>query len=279
VPLKRFKPTSASRRALTVEDFSDLTKKRPEKRLTEFLHNAAGRNNNGRITMHCRGGGHKRLYRKIDFRRDKDGIPGVVTALEYDPNRSSRIALITYADGDKRYILAPKQLAVGATVLSGPTAQFEVGHCMALDNIPLGMMVHCVELNPGRGGQLGRSAGNGCQVLGKEGEYVALRLPSGEMRRVPKECRATIGEVGNEDHLNVSIGKAGRSRWKGVRPSVRGVAMNPVDHPHGGGEGRTSGGRHPVTPWGVKTKGYKTRKRSHRSDKFIIRRRRNTRVD
>ncbi len=264
---------------MTVEDFSDLTKKRPEKRLTEFLHDPAGRNNRGRITARRRGGGHKRLYRKIDFRRDKDGVPGVVSALEYDPNRSARIALVTYADGDKRYILAPKLLAVGAKVMSCPTAQFEVGHCMALESIPLGMVVHCVELSPGRGGQLGRSAGNSCQVLGKEGEYVALRLPSGEMRRVPKVCRATIGEVGNEDHLNMNIGKAGRSRWLGQRPKVRGVAMNPVDHPHGGGEGRTSGGRHPVTPWGVKTKGFKTRKRGHRTDKLIIRRRRNTRID
>ncbi len=277
MPLKRFKPTSASRRALTVEDFSDLTKKRPEKGLTEFLHDPAGRNNNGRITARRRGGGHKRLYRKIDYKRDKDGIQCVVSALEYDPNRTARIALLTYADGEKRYIIAPKQLAVGAKLMSGPQAQFEVGHCMALENIPLGMMVHCVELAPGRGAQLSRSAGNSCQVLGKEGEYVALRLPSGEMRRVKRECRATIGEVGNEDHINVSIGKAGRSRWMGQRPRVRGVAMNPVDHPHGGGEGRTSGGRHPVTPWGVKTKGFKTRKRRHRSDHLIIRRRKNAR--
>ncbi len=272
--MKRFKPTSASRRTITVEDFSDLAKKRPEKRLTESLHERAGRNNLGRITVRRRGGGHKRLYRKIDFRRDKDGVPGVVTALEYDPNRTARIALVTYADGEKRYILAPKQLAVGATVLSGPEAQFEVGHCMKLDNVPVGTMVHNVELKPGRGGQMSRSAGNGCQVLGKEGQFVALRLPSGEMRRVLRECRATIGEVGNEDHINMSIGKAGRARWLGRRPKVRGVAMNPVDHPHGGGEGRTSGGRHPVTPWGVKTKGHKTRKRKNQTDQFIIRRRR-----
>ena len=271
--IKRFKPTSASRRSITVEDFSDLTKKRPEKRLTESLHERAGRNNLGRITMRRRGGGHKRLYRKIDFRRDKDGVPGLVSALEYDPCRSARIALIAYADGEKRYILAPKTLAVGATILSGPAAQFEVGHCMALENVPVGTMVHNVELTPGKGGQLSRSAGNACQVLGKEGQFVALRLPSGEMRRVLRECRATIGEVGNEDHLNVSLGKAGRTRWMGRRPKVRGVAMNPVDHPHGGGEGRTSGGRHPVTPWGVKTKGYKTRKRKNRTDQFIIRRR------
>ncbi len=271
--IKRFKPTSASRRTITVEDFSDLTKKRPEKRLTESLHERAGRNNAGEITVRRRGGGHKRLYRKIDFKRNKDGVPGVVKALEYDPYRSARIALVVYSDGEKRYILAPKQLAVGATILSGPTAQFEVGHCMILDNVPVGTMVHNVELTPGRGGQLSRSAGNACQVLGKEGEFIALRLPSGEMRRVLRVCRATIGEVGNEDHVNVAIGKAGRARWLGRRPKVRGVAMNPVDHPHGGGEGRTSGGRHPVTPWGVKTKGHKTRKRKNRTDQFIIRRR------
>ncbi len=271
--IKKFKPTTPGQRSKSVADFSQLTKKRPEKRLTEPNPKKAGRNNHGRITMRRRGGGHKRLYRIIDFRRNKDGVPGTVRALEYDPNRSARIALIVYVDGDKRYIIAPDKLELGMIVNSGPEAEYQVGNCLPLERIPLGTLVHNVEMTSGKGGKIARSAGNSCQVLGKEGEYVALRLPSGEMRRVPRNCRATIGEVGNEDNSNLSLGKAGRSRWLGRRPKVRGVVMNPVDHPHGGGEGRTSGGRHPVTPWGVPTKGYKTRKKNHRTDKYIIRRR------
>ncbi len=273
MPIKKFKPTTPGQRFKSVADFSQLTKKRPEKRLTEPNPKKAGRNNHGRITMRRRGGGHKRLYRIIDFRRNKDGVPGTVSALEYDPNRSARIALIVYVDGDKRYIIAPEKLEVGMSVNSGPEAEYQVGNCLPLERIPLGTLVHNVEMTPGKGGKMARSAGNSCQVLGKEGSYVALRLPSGEMRRVPRTCRATIGEVGNGDHNHISLGKGGRSRWLGRRPKVRGVVMNPVDHPHGGGEGRTSGGRHPVTPWGVPTKGYKTRKKNHRTDKYIIRRR------
>lgn len=273
MPLKRFKPYTPSRRSMTVSDFAEITKSRPEKRLLRSFKEHAGRNNQGRITMRRRGGGHKRLYRIIDFRRDKDGIPGKVSAIEYDPNRTARIALITYADGDKRYIVAPTGLEVGRTIMSGAEAEFEVGNCMALNKMPLGTVVHNVELIPGKGGKLVRSAGNGCQLLAKEGRFVALRLPSGEMRRVLSDCRATIGTVGNEEHGNISIGKAGRTRWLGCRPKVRGVAMNPVDHPHGGGEGKTSGGRHPVSPWGQPTKGYKTRKKAHRTNQYIIRRR------
>lgn len=272
--IKKYKPTSPGQRFKSTADFSSLTKKRPEKRLTEANPKKAGRNNHGRITMRRRGGGHKRLYRVIDFRRDKDGVPGIVRALEYDPNRSARLALVVYADGDKRYILAPDALEIGMTVNSGEEAEYQVGNCLPLHRIPLGTLIHNVEMTPGRGGKMARSAGNSCQVLGKEGVYVSLRLPSGEMRRIPRDCRATIGEVGNDEHSNLNLGKAGRSRWLGRRPKVRGVVMNPVDHPHGGGEGRTSGGRHPVTPWGVPTKGHKTRKKNHRTDKFIIRRRR-----
>lgn len=272
--IKKFKPTTPGQRNKSVADFSQLTKKRPEKRLTEPNPKKAGRNNHGRITMRRRGGGHKRLYRIVDFRREKDGVPGTVRALEYDPNRSARIALIVYADGDKRYIIAPEKLELGMTVNSGPDAEYQVGNCLPLERIPLGTLVHNVEMTAGNGGKIARSAGNSCQLLGKEGAYVSLRMPSGEMRRILRTCRATIGEVGNEDHNNLSLGKAGRSRWLGRRPKVRGVVMNPVDHPHGGGEGRTSGGRHPVTPWGVPTKGHKTRKKNHRTDKFIIRRRR-----
>jgi large subunit ribosomal protein L2 len=254
-------------------DHSSLTKKAPEKQLLEHIVDPAGRNNQGRVTMRRRGGGHKRQYRIVDFRREKDGIPGKVSALEYDPNRTANIALITYADGEKRYILAPNGLTVGQTVMSGNEVEFEVGNSTPLGKIPLGTIVHNVELTPGRGGQMARSAGIGCQVLAKEGRFVVLRLPSGEMRRVVAECRATIGTVGNEDHSNIKIGKAGRNRWLGHRPKVRGVAMNPIDHPHGGGEGRTSGGRHPVSPWGKPTKGYKTRTKNHRTNQFIIRRR------
>ena len=223
--------------------------------------------------MRRRGGGHKRLYRIIDFKRNNDGVPGVVQALEYDPNRSARIALVVFADGDKRYVLAPEGLEVGMTILSGSDIEFQVGNCLPLGKIPVGTVVHNVELVPGKGGKMARSAGNSCQLLGKEGDQASVRLPSGEMRRVPIICRATIGVVGNAEHNNISLGKAGRSRWLGRRPKVRGVVMNPVDHPHGGGEGKSSGGRHPVTPWGVPTKGYKTRKKNHRTDQYIIRRR------
>lgn len=271
--IKKFKPTTPGQRFKSVSVTSDLTKKRPEKRLTEPNPKKAGRNNLGRITMRRRGGGHKRLLRIVDFRRDKDGIPSRVAAIEYDPNRSARIALMVYADGEKRYIIAPNGLEVGMTLESGPDAEYQIGNCLPLDKIPLGTFVHNVELTPGKGGQLARAAGNSCQLLAKEGDYAALRLPSSEMRRVLLKCRATIGQTGNADHNNISLGKAGRSRWLGRRPKVRGVVMNPVDHPHGGGEGRSSGGRHPVTPWGVPTKGHRTRKKKHRTDKYIIRRR------
>ncbi|MFP6596052.1 MAG: 50S ribosomal protein L2 [Candidatus Hydrogenedentota bacterium] len=271
--LKRYKPTSPGQRFKTTADFSELTKKRPEKRLTEANPKKAGRNNHGRITMRRRGGGHKRLYRVVDFKRNKDGVSGIVDTLEYDPNRSARIALVVFADGDKRYVLAPEGLEIGMTVLCGSDVEFQVGNCLPLAKIPLGTMVHNVELTPGKGGKMARSAGNSCQLLGKEGDFASLRLPSGEMRRVPIICRATIGIVGNSEHNNISLGKAGRSRWLGRRPKVRGVVMNPVDHPHGGGEGKSSGGRDPVTPWGVPTKGYKTRKKNHRTDRYIIRRR------
>jgi large subunit ribosomal protein L2 len=273
MPIKKFKPTSPGQRFKSVADFSDLTRKRPEKALTEPNPKKAGRNNHGRITMRRRGGGHKRLLRLIDYRRNKDGIPCKVTALEYDPNRSARIALVVYNDGEKRYIIAPDGLEVGMSLMSGDTAEYQTGNSMPFDRIPLGSVVHNVEMTPGKGGKLARSAGNSCQLLAREGEFAVLRLPSGEMRRVPISCRATVGEVGNGDHSNISLGKAGRSRWLGRRPKVRGVVMNPVDHPHGGGEGRTSGGRHPVSPWGVPTKGYRTRKRNHRTNKYIIRRR------
>ncbi|MBI1317892.1 MAG: 50S ribosomal protein L2 [Candidatus Hydrogenedens sp.] len=270
--VKRYKPYTPSRRAMTGYDFSDLTKKAPEKSLLSPNPEKAGRNNLGRVTMRRRGGGHKRRYRIIDFRRNKDGIPGKVVAIEYDPNRTARIALVVYADGEKRYIISPKGLEVGRTLMSGDTAEYEVGNCMPLAKVPTGSQVHNVELTPGRGGQMARSAGLACQLLAKEGRYVVLRLPSGEMRRVLSECRAVIGEVGNSDHSNINIGKAGRARWLGNRPKVRGKSMNPVDHPHGGGEGATSGGRHPVSPWGTPTKGFKTRKKQ-RSDQYIIRRR------
>ncbi|MCX5757416.1 MAG: 50S ribosomal protein L2 [Candidatus Hydrogenedentes bacterium] len=273
MPIKKHKPTTPSRRFMSVADFSDLTKKEPEKALLTSNPEKAGRNNHGHVTMRRRGGGHKKQYRIVDFRREKDGVPGKVTALEYDPNRSARLALVVYADGDKRYIIAPAKLLVGMTIMSGPQAEYQIGNCMPLRNIPLGTVVHNVELMPGKGGQMARAAGNGCQLLAKEGRFAALRLPSGEMRRVLIDCRAVVGQVGNEEHVNISLGKAGRARWLGRRPKVRGVAMNPVDHPHGGGEGRTSGGRHPVTPWGISTKGHKTRKKKNPSNSYIIRRR------
>jgi len=270
--LKSFKPTSPGVRFMTRSDFAEVTVARPEKGLTQGLRKSGGRNNEGHLTSRFRGGGHKRLYRVIDFRRDKRDIPARVATIEYDPNRSARIALLVYADGEKRYILAPEGLAVGAAVMAADKAEIVPGNALPLQNIPLGAIVHNVELKPGKGGQLVRSAGVGAQLMAKEGKYATLRLPSGEMRMVLATCWATIGQVGNVEHGNVSIGKAGRKRWMGKKPHVRGTAMNPVDHPHGGGEGKTKGGRHPVTPWGQPTKGYKTR-RSKRTDRFIVKRR------
>lgn len=269
---RKFKPTTPSRRFMSVSDFAEITATRPERSLVEKLSRKGGRNNHGRITTRHRGGGHKRRYRLIDFKRDKEGVPGKVTTIEYDPNRSARIALIHYADGEKRYILAPHELRVGDTVVTSDAGDIQPGNCMHLSAVPLGTWVHNIEMQIGRGGQLCRSAGTYAQVMAKEGDHVLLRLPSGELRNVHQRCRATIGQVGNLDHENRSIGKAGRSRWLGRRPSVRGTAMNPIDHPHGGGEGRSKG-RHPVTPWGKPTKGYKTRARHKPSDKLIVKRR------
>jgi len=270
--LKSFKPTSPGVRFMTRLDFAEVTKERPEKSLTRGISKSGGRNNEGHQTLRFRGGGHKRLYRSIDFRRDKRGIPARVASIEYDPNRSARIALLVYADGEKRYILAPDGLAVGATLVAAEKAEIVPGNALPLKSIPLGALVHNVELKPGHGGQMVRAAGSGAQVMAKEGRYVTLRLPSGEMRIVLAACWATVGQVGNLDHSNVSVGKAGRTRWAGRRPHVRGTAMNPVDHPHGGGEGKTKGGRHPVSPWGQPTKGYKTR-RNKRTTRFIVKRR------
>ncbi len=274
MPVKKFKPYTPSRRFMTVADFSEITKTEPEKSLTVPLKKSGGRNNQGRITIRFRGGGHKRLYRIIDFRRrDKEGIPAKVAAIEYDPNRSARIALLHYADGEKRYIIAPDGLKPGMTVESGPEAPIEVGNALPLRFIPVGTTVHAVELEPGKGAQLARSAGTAAQIQGREGDYVVLRLPSGELRKVHAECYATIGVVGNADHKNIVIGKAGRTRWLGRKPHVRGAAMNPVDHPHGGGEGRAPRGRPPASPWGWQTKGRKTRKKRKPSDRFILARR------
>jgi large subunit ribosomal protein L2 len=274
VAIKKYKPTSPGRRFRTVSAFEEVTKERPEKGLVEPLAKTGGRNVYGRITTRHQGGGHKRRYRVIDFKRTKDGVPAKVAAIEYDPNRSARIALLHYADGAKSYILAPARLQVGHTVESGAAADIRPGNALPLANIPTGTVVHNVELKPGRGGQLARSAGSGIQLVGKDDEHAVLRLSSGEMRRVPLSCRATVGQVGNVDHENVSSGKAGRSRWLGKRPAVRGSAMNPVDHPHGGGEGKSKGGRHPVTPWGVPTLGKRTRAKRKDSDRLIIRGRR-----
>jgi large subunit ribosomal protein L2 len=270
--VKKFKPTSPGRRGMSSSDFAEITASSPLKSLTRALRKKAGRNVYGRITMRRRGGGHKRRYRVIDFRRDKYGIPAKVTTIEYDPNRSARIAFLTYVDGEKRYILAPQGVEVGQTLVSARNADVRPGNSLPLRNIPLGTLVHAVELKIGAGAKMCRAAGVAAQLLAKDGDWSQLRLPSGEVRMVHLNCRATIGQVGNSEHANIKIGKAGRSRWLGNRPKVRGVAMNPVDHPHGGGEGRTSGGRHPVTPWGVPTKGKKTRK-NKRSDRFIVRRR------
>ncbi|MCK5618218.1 MAG: 50S ribosomal protein L2 [Candidatus Krumholzibacteria bacterium] len=271
--IKKFKPITPTQRYRTVSDFSDITRKTPEKSLLEPLKKTGGRNNKGRITMRRRGGGHKQRYRVVDFKRKKQGVPAKVATIEYDPSRSARIALLHYVDGDKRYILAPNDLKVGDTVVSGPDADIKAGNALPLDRIPLGSMVHNIELIPGRGGQMARSAGSFAQLMAKDGDMATVRLPSGETRMVRRECYATIGQVGNLDHENVVWGKAGKTRWMGRRPKVRGVAMNPIDHPLGGGEGKTSGGRHPVTPWGKPTKGYKTRKKHKPSDKFIVRRR------
>ncbi len=259
---------------MTSSSFDEVTRDEPEKSLVRPLTKKGGRNTYGRITTRHRGGGHKRRYRVIDFKRRKDAIPAKVAAIEYDPNRSARIALLHYADGEKAYILAPARLRVGATVESGPRADIKAGNALPLENVPTGTVVHNVELKPGRGGQLARSAGSGIQLVAKDEGFAVLRLPSGELRRVPLACRATIGQVGNVDHENISGGKAGRSRWQGKRPAVRGSAMNPVDHPHGGGEGKSKGGRHPVTPWGVPTLGKRTRRKHKESDKLIIRGRR-----
>lgn len=270
--LKKYKPTSAGRRSMSSADHRQVADNKPLRRLTRALRKSGGRNVYGRITARRRGGGHKRRYRVVDFRRNKYGVPAIVARIEYDPNRTARIALLNYVDGEKSYILAPKGLQVGDEIVSSRQADIKAGNSLPLRNIPVGTTIHAIELKIGKGAQMCRAAGTSAQLLAKEGSWCTLRLPSGEMRQVHLDCRATIGQVGNEEHGNISLGKAGRARWLGRRPKVRGVAMNPVDHPHGGGEGRTSGGRHPVTPWGVPTKGKKTRK-NKRSDRFIVRRR------
>ena len=266
------KPTSPGRRGVVKVKHPHLHKGAPHAGLVEKKSKTGGRNNTGRITTRHRGGGHKQHYRVIDFKRDKDGIPGRVERIEYDPNRSAHIALVLYKDGERRYIIAPKGLRAGDQVISGREAAIKPGNCLPLRNIPMGSVVHCVEMKPGKGAQMARAAGAAVQLVAREGQYATLRLRSGEMRKVQSRCKATIGEVSNSEHNLEKLGKAGAKRWRGVRPTVRGVAMNPVDHPHGGGEGRTSGGRHPVTPWGVPTKGYKTRK-NRSTDKYIVRKR------
>jgi large subunit ribosomal protein L2 len=270
--IKTYNPTSPAMRFRTTLKNEELSKDRPLKKLTRSKNKISGRNNKGRLTIRHRGGGHKKLYRIIDFRRDKKEIPAKVVSLEYDPNRTARIALLAYADGEKRYILAPNGLDVGSSVIAGENADILVGNSLPLKNIPLGTMIHNIELRKGKGGQMARSAGTAAQLLAKESGYAQIKLPSGETRMVHLECYATIGQVGNLNSENISLGKAGRKRWLGIRPTVRGVAMNPIDHPHGGGEGRTSGGRHPVSPWGMPTKGYKTRN-NKRTQRFIIKRR------
>jgi len=270
--VKRIKPTSPGRRFQTYSSFEEITKSKPEKSLLKIIKKTGGRNANGRITARHRGGGSKRHYRIIDFKRDKIGVPAKVAAIEYDPNRSARIALLHYVDGEKRYILAPLNLNVGDTVMAGPEADIKPGNTLPLSNIPLGTHIHNIELRIGKGGQIVRSAGAYAQLMAKEDRYALVKLPSGEVRMVLLKCHATIGQIGNPEHENLSLGKAGRRRWQGRRPKVRGVAMNPVDHPMGGGEGRSSGGRHPCSPWGVPTKGYRTRK-NRQSDKYIVKRR------
>jgi large subunit ribosomal protein L2 len=272
--VKQYKPTSPGRRFQTVSDFAEITTSKPEKSLLAPLHKKAGRNNKGRITVRHQGGGNKRRYRIIDFKRNKDGVPAKVATVEYDPNRSARIALLHYVDGEKRYILHPKGLKVGDMVVSGPEADIKPGNALPLANIPVGTLIHAVELQPGKGAALARSAGTSIQLMGKEGKYAILRMPSSEMRRVLLTCRATVGEVGNAEHANIRIGKAGRNRWKGIRPTVRGTVMNPVDHPHGGGEGKNkSSGRNSVSPWGMPSKGHRTRNPKKASSRLIIRRR------
>lgn len=274
MPLKKYKPTSNGRRNMSSLDFAEITTNKPEKSLLQPLPKRAGRNNQGRLTVRHQGGGHKRQYRIIDFRRNKDGVPGKIATIEYDPNRTANIALVHYADGEKRYILAPQGLKVGTQIMSGADADIKTGNALPLKNIPVGTTVHNIELKPGKGGQLVRSAGASAQILGKEGKYVLVRLVSGEVRMILETCRATIGQVGNLEHGLVSIGKAGRSRWKGIRPTVRGSVMNPNDHPHGGGEGKAPVGRKsPMSPWGKPTMGYKTRKKKNPSEQFIIRHR------
>jgi len=273
MPIRKYKPTSPGRRKMSVSEFAEITRGSPERSLIEGgLKKSGGRNVHGRTTSWHRGGGHKRRYRRVDFKRNKIGIPAKVASVEYDPNRSANIALLHYTDGEKRYILAPVGVVVGDVLQSGPDAEIRPGNAMPLAKIPLGTVIHAVEMKPGKGAQLVRAAGGSAQLMAREGRYATLRMPSGENRMIHVDCMATLGQVGNADHENQSIGKAGRSRWKGVRPNVRGVAMNPVDHPMGGGEGRSSGGRHPCTPWGKPTKGHKTRK-NRRSDRYIVKRR------
>jgi large subunit ribosomal protein L2 len=269
MPIKSYRPTTATRRFQTVVSRADITKEHPEKSLLESKKGTGGRNSTGRVTSRFIGGGHKQAYRVVDFKRDKTGVPAVVAAIEYDPNRSARLALLHYKDGEKRYIIQPDGLKVGMTVSSGPAADILVGNALPLKNMPAGTVVHNIELRPGKGAQMARSAGAQAQLVNKEGEIALLKLPSGEIRRVPLDCMATVGQVGNVDHENVSLGKAGRKRWMGKMPHNRGVSMNPVDHPHGGGEGKTSGGRHPVTPWGQPTRGFKTRN-NKRTNKWIV---------
>jgi large subunit ribosomal protein L2 len=268
--IRKLKPTSAGSRQRSYEVRKDITANKPEKSLIQAKNGKAGRNNNGRITVRHKGGAHKKFFRIIDFKRDKEGIPATVKTIEYDPNRNARIALVSYKDGEKRYILAPDKLSVGDVIESGSKVEIKVGNTLMLKDLPVGVIIHNLELRPGKGGQLARAAGNFAQLLSKEGKYCHVRLPSGEIRLINANCRATIGQVSNLDHENVSLGKAGRKRHLGIRPTVRGVAMNPIDHPLGGGEGRTSGGRHPCTPWGKPTKGYKTRKRNKHSNKYIV---------
>ena len=277
MPVRKLNPTSAGVRFQTISDFHEVTKDTPEKSLLVSISRKGGRNNNGRITAKRRGGGHRKLYRVIDFKRNKDGISAKVTGIEYDPNRSAHIALLTYVDGEKRYIIAPKGLKAGDKVMSGPDAEVRSGNCLPLEKIPEGTLIHNIELRPGKGAQIARSAGASVQLMAKEGRYANIKLDSGEVRLVEVKCRATVGTVGNTDHENVSIGKAGRSRWLGKRPRVRAVAMNPVDHPMGGGEGRSSGGRHPCSPWGTPAKGYKTRKVKKPSSKYILSRKKKKR--
>ena len=274
MPIRKLKPRSPGVRSQTISGFDEITKSTPEKSLLVSLSRKGGRNNNGRITAKRRGGGHRKQYRVIDFKRRKDGIPAKVVGVEYDPNRSARIALLSYSDGEKRYIIAPSKLNVGDVLMSGENAEIRIGNCLLLKDIPEGTLIHNVEMRPGKGAQIARSAGSGVQLMAREGDYVTLKLKSGEVRLIHRNCRATIGTVGNADHENISIGKAGRVRWMGIRPRVRAVAMNPVDHPMGGGEGRSSGGRHPCSPWGQIAKGLKTRKVKKLSNKFILSRKR-----